>query len=276
MAERRQDLFISHASEDKSRYVEPLANAFHRKRITYWMDSVEIRWGDSFPLLINEGLRKSRYVLVCLSSNFLKRPWPEAELASALAIQNATGEKRLLPLILNSKALVLETYPLLAPIVYKEYVDPPEQLADEIAKMIKPQRKAKEDLHIMVESVHTGKLCNIYVSPRVSLKWLSDQAQKGLGVSDHAVVTGVFETFPVKWVLVDTRVESAWKKLPRSRKQNTWAVLHTPKGPKYCEESSARLEDLKVTNGAVFHLYGIVDDEVSPVAAFSQPPGDHI
>src|SRR5271166_4333194 len=64
MSERRQDLFISHASGDKSRYIEPLANAFDRKRITYWMDSVEIRWGDSFPLLINEGLRKSRYVLV--------------------------------------------------------------------------------------------------------------------------------------------------------------------------------------------------------------------
>lgn len=94
MDKESQDLFVSHASADKLQYVQPLADAMTKRQITFWLDSVDIVWGDSVPLRVNEGLRRSRYVLLCLSRNYLDRPWPEAELASALAIQNQMGQKR--------------------------------------------------------------------------------------------------------------------------------------------------------------------------------------
>ncbi len=42
-----QDVFISHASKDKVEYISPLVNAFSAKRVTYWLDTLEISWGDS-------------------------------------------------------------------------------------------------------------------------------------------------------------------------------------------------------------------------------------
>lgn len=111
MPAQSKDLFISHAGKDKTRYVTPLANALTTKQITFWLDDMEIGWGDSIPLRINDGLRKSRYVLLCLSRNFLQRHWPEAELASALAIQNATGKTRVLPLIFELKTDDLKYIP---------------------------------------------------------------------------------------------------------------------------------------------------------------------
>jgi hypothetical protein len=123
MAEDMQDLFLSHTSDDKARYIQPLSESLTTRKITYWLDSVEIGWGDNIPLRINEGLRTSRYLLLCLSRSFLNRRWPEAEMTSALARQNATGQKQVLPLILNSKDLVLSQYPVLASLAYKSMGD---------------------------------------------------------------------------------------------------------------------------------------------------------
>jgi hypothetical protein len=226
---------------------------------------MEIGWGDSIPLRINDGLRKSRYVLLCLSRNFLQRHWPEAELASALAIQNATGKTRVLPLILNSKQMILNTYPLLAGIAYKDYSDP-FALAEELVILIRPEGKQNSDqLHVTVESIHTGKACDIYVSPRASIKWLVDQAQQGLGLSDQAD-TGAYEPFRVKWVLVDTRAEDAWNDMRRSDKRGLSAVLHTSTGPRLITTDRYRIEDGGVSDGAVFHLYAIEDERYDPPA----------
>ena len=41
-----KDVFICHASEDKSEIIKPLATAFKREDISYWYDETEIEWGD--------------------------------------------------------------------------------------------------------------------------------------------------------------------------------------------------------------------------------------
>jgi hypothetical protein len=200
MGGKRQDLFISHSSKDKPRYVVHLTEAFVKKGITFWLDSDRIQPGDSFPLRINEGLRQTKFVLICLSSNFLKSSWGEDEMAAALATR-----KQIIPLVLNSKALVLKkflkNYPILAARAYTLYREPPELVADEVAEVVRPQQQAKDELHIVVESVHTEKLGNLHISPRVSIEWLSDRAQKTLGVTAQAK-TGAYQPFMLKWVLL--------------------------------------------------------------------------
>jgi hypothetical protein len=274
MSEEFQDLFISHASVDKPRYIKPLADCLTKRKVTFWLDSLRIAWGDSVPLKINEGLRESRYVLLCLSAAFLKKPWPEAELAAGLSVQNASGQKRVLPLILNERELVLQTYPLLASLAYREYAAGPDALADEIAGLTRSKASEPEPGHIKieVESVHTGKLCNIVVSPRVSLKWLSDRARSGLDLSDRAE-TGAFVPFMVRWVLVDKKVEAAWLKLPRSRMRKLIAVVATAEGPLFCETDTDRLNDVGVVDGTVFHLYAIEDERALPPLAMGPPSG---
>jgi hypothetical protein len=261
----RQDVFISHASADKPRYVFPLTDALSRRQVTFWLDDAEIKWGDSVSGKINEGLRTSQYALVCLSEAFLKRPWPEAEMGAVLSLQNARGEKRLLPLILNSKDKVLAQYPLIAGLAYRE-LDDPDRIASEVAGIAKPKPTAAEELLLVVEGVHTGKLCRLKVPKRASVMWLAKMAQSGLNV-DEAFKVGPFSEFHVRWVLVDVAAEQAWLEMPRYRQRGVHALIAGEGEPKVAQSGRQRLVELGVKNDTVFHLYAIEDEDYGPPAA---------
>ncbi len=111
-------MFISYAGPDKQKYVMPLVAALRHKGITFWLDERNLSIGDSLTMGINEGLRRSRYVILCLSQAFLERPWPEAEMSAAMALQNNLGQKRLLPIVFDSPEEIFRCYPLLADKLY--------------------------------------------------------------------------------------------------------------------------------------------------------------
>ena len=111
-----KDVFICHASEDKQTIVKVLINALDKEKISYWYDEAEIKWGDSIPQKINEGLRTSRFVIVVLSNAFISKNWPQKELNSSLNIEASTGQKRILPLIAGDKEernRIFQQYPVL-------------------------------------------------------------------------------------------------------------------------------------------------------------------
>jgi hypothetical protein len=265
-----QDIFISHAGADKDKYINPMAYSFSQNGISYWLDNVEISWGDNIALSINRGLRLSRFVLVCLSSNYVRRPWPESEMSYALASQNATGQKRVLPLILDSKDAVLKEYPLLAALAYREYKNSPDEVAKELGKLLHGPSIGPGELHVSIESVHTGQSCHIRVPGNVSVQWLSAQAQSGLGLTNRAD-TGGFLPFGIRWVLVDSKAEKVWQRLSRSRKRRVRAIIQTEGGPKICMEDFARLNDIGTYDGLVLHLYAIEDEDYGPPPAASAP-----
>jgi hypothetical protein len=184
-------------------------------------------------------------------------------MASALAIENNTGQKRVLPLILNSKTRVLKYYPLLLSLNYREYIDPPDTLADEIMTLARKRARWRGELHIIVESIHTGQICNIQVSPKVSVRWLVDNAQKGLGFTEEAD-TGAYIPFRVRWVLVDVRAEKKWLSLPRRVQRGLRAAVQTKAGLKLSRSERDRLEDIGIYDGIVFHLYQIEDEDYGP------------
>jgi hypothetical protein len=91
------DVFLSHASEDKP-YVEELHRTLVAAGVRVWMDKAELRWGDSLRRRIDDGLKRSRFVIVVLSKAFLGlKKWTEYELDSAFALETV-NEKRILPL----------------------------------------------------------------------------------------------------------------------------------------------------------------------------------
>ncbi|HYC90127.1 MAG TPA: tetratricopeptide repeat protein [Thermoanaerobaculia bacterium] len=108
------DVFVSHASEDKTRFVEPLVAALRERGLRVWYDSHEIRLGDDFRRKMDEGLSRSRFGVVVLSPRFFKY-WPEAEL-SALFNQEATFDvTRILPVRCDlDRATLTRRLPLLA------------------------------------------------------------------------------------------------------------------------------------------------------------------
>ena len=96
--EKEWDVFISHASEDKESFVEPLARALEGAGLQVWYDQDKIRLGDGIRSKIGEGLAKSRYGVVVLSPSFFEKEWTKRELG-ALEAQEGKGKKVILPIL---------------------------------------------------------------------------------------------------------------------------------------------------------------------------------
>ena len=108
------DVFISHASEDKEQFARPLALALIEKGFSVWFDDFTLSVGDSLRRSIDTGLAKSRYGIVVVSQNFIKKDWPQKEL-DALFAREELGKKLILPVWHNVTIEQLRQHsPLLA------------------------------------------------------------------------------------------------------------------------------------------------------------------
>lgn len=91
------DVFISHASEDKSGLVRPLAEALRTLGLRVWYDEFELGIGDSLRRKIDQGISRSRFGIVVLSEHFIQKGWTEYELDGIVA-RTVKGKQRLLPI----------------------------------------------------------------------------------------------------------------------------------------------------------------------------------
>lgn len=92
------DVFLSHASEDKKEFVEPLAYALQKSGLKVWYDDFELKLGDSLSEKIDFGLANSRYGVVVLSQAFFGKNWTRTELDALVTRQNNEGTKVILPI----------------------------------------------------------------------------------------------------------------------------------------------------------------------------------
>jgi hypothetical protein len=131
------DVFISHASEDKDEVVRPLANALLEKGLKVWYDEFELKIGDSLRRKIDRGLAKSKFGIVVLSKDFIKKGWTNYELDGIITKAN-TGEQILLPIWHGiTKKEVLDFSPSLADKVARNTATyTVEEIADEIVELI--------------------------------------------------------------------------------------------------------------------------------------------
>lgn len=114
MDDAEYNVFISHASEDKTPFVEELVKALQDKDVKVWYDSLSIAWGDSLRKQIDDGLKKSRFGIVVLSENYIKKGWTQYELDGLFDIEMAKG-KTILPIWHNiTKQQVMDFSPTLA------------------------------------------------------------------------------------------------------------------------------------------------------------------
>ena len=113
-AEKEYDFFISHASEDKEDFVRDLAEALSQKGFKVWYDETELLVGDSLRKKIDEGLACSRFGIVVISQNIVRKRWTEYELNGMVA-REMNGIPLILPIWHNiSMDEVLKFSPTLA------------------------------------------------------------------------------------------------------------------------------------------------------------------
>ena len=136
-AEREYDVFISHASEDKDEVVRPLAIALKLEGLTVWYDEFELKIGDSLRRKIDKGLSNSRFGIVVLSKDFIRKGWTNYEL-DGIITKSISDEQIVLPIWHNiTKKKVIEYSPSLADKLARNTSSyTVEEIATEIAEVI--------------------------------------------------------------------------------------------------------------------------------------------
>lgn len=108
------DVFISHASDDNTSVVLPLADALRRAGLGVWLDRTELTVGDSLREKIDDGLARSRFGVVVLSNSFLAKGWTRKELNGLMALEE-DGHKVILPVWHHiDRSVLMEYSPILA------------------------------------------------------------------------------------------------------------------------------------------------------------------
>lgn len=136
-ADPEYDVFISHASEDKEMVVRPLALALKEKGVRVWYDEFELKIGDSLRRKIDKGLANSRFGIVVISREFIKKGWSNYEL-DGIITRSITGEQILLPIWHNiTKEEVMKYSPsLVDKLARNTAINSLEDIASEIASLV--------------------------------------------------------------------------------------------------------------------------------------------
>lgn len=136
------EVFVSHASEDKTHFVDGLVRALKSAGIRVWYDNDQIQPGDSISGKIRQGMRESRFALVILSRDYLtKGKWVDAELNALLSEEFSSGVKRVIPVRWNVS--VEEVRKVWLDVGDKLAIDgslPLDQVVSQIANVLRPQR----------------------------------------------------------------------------------------------------------------------------------------
>ena len=95
-------VFLSHATEDKARFVNKFAEKLREKGVDAWLDKWEMLPGDSLvDKIFEEGLKDADSIIIVLSTNSVKKPWVREELNSGIVAKLSRGTK-LIPVVIDN------------------------------------------------------------------------------------------------------------------------------------------------------------------------------
>lgn len=94
------DIFLSHSSRDKV-IVRGIADRLKADGLRVWFDEWEITPGANIPTKIDEGVRHSRVLLLCISKNGFGSDWVNLEQSAFRYLDPLNRNGRLIPLRLD-------------------------------------------------------------------------------------------------------------------------------------------------------------------------------
>lgn len=94
-------VFISHASEDKPRFVTAFATKLRENGVDAWLDRWEMLPGDSLvDKIFDEGLKDAQAVIIVLSNFSVTKPWVYEELNASMVARISKGTK-IIPIVID-------------------------------------------------------------------------------------------------------------------------------------------------------------------------------
>jgi TIR domain len=94
-------VFMSHASEDKDRFVLEFATRLRGRGIDVWLDQWEMFPGDSLIDKIFDGINDAKMVIIVLSQFSVEKPWVKEELNAAF-IKRINNGSKLIPVVIDN------------------------------------------------------------------------------------------------------------------------------------------------------------------------------
>src|SRR6059036_3250146 len=91
---------MSHSAKDKP-VVRAVAERLRKDGLRVWFDEWELKPGDSIPAKIEEGLEKSRVLVLCMSANAFGSDWAQLESGTFRFRDPLNKQRRFLPLRLD-------------------------------------------------------------------------------------------------------------------------------------------------------------------------------
>ncbi len=95
------DLFLSHSAKDKA-VVRAIAERLRADGLRVWFDEWVLKPGDSIPAKIEEGLERSRVLVLCMSAHAFGSDWAQLESGTFRFRDPLNKDRRFLPLVLTT------------------------------------------------------------------------------------------------------------------------------------------------------------------------------
>lgn len=98
--EFKYDVFLSHSAKDKP-VVCSIAERLRKDGLEVWLDEWVLKPGDNIPAKIEEGLERSRVLVLCMSANAFDSGWAQLESHTFRFRDPLNKERRFIPLRLD-------------------------------------------------------------------------------------------------------------------------------------------------------------------------------
>jgi predicted transcriptional regulator len=101
MDAKQPKVFISHASEDKDRFVMSFSKRLLEHGIDAWVDKWEMLPGDSLvDKIFEDGIKNASAFIIILSKNSVQKPWVREELNAGF-IKKLSGKCKVIPVVID-------------------------------------------------------------------------------------------------------------------------------------------------------------------------------
>lgn len=148
------DVFVSHSSQDKA-IVRPLAERLRADGLKVWFDEWILQPGDSIPAKIEEGLERSRVLLLCMSANAFGSDWARLESGTFRFRDPLNKDRRFIPLRLDDSPIKGS----LAQFLYIDWHAPNREL--EYAKLVQGCRPPTKPSAAGLQAAHERFPCRV-------------------------------------------------------------------------------------------------------------------